>query len=759
MSYDPVSDTFKILNNRTFKGSEISNLIIDKSGSLWAASGNRIAEFNIDGRCVHTFNMVNILGRRLFNMRSSALCSNGDIVFGTTDGVLRFSPDELIEASQYRKSIHFSGFQVNNQSVSDLLDKGIASISEDGLITIPHNLNLATLDFSVIDFSPFCTGDDHHISSKVNGGENDWIDTPEESIKSPELRTGKYIVDIRLCNADGDVLSTDCLNARIKPHWLASTPMIVAFVILFCVLAYLCVLQGKKSRKKKEELFRQEESRKINDIFNTKRLNLLVNMGNEFKAPISIVSSAVSSEEVPSIDLIKSNVNKMRFLVDQMLDLEKFGLSSSGESARIYDFSQFVRLLCDRLVPQLKKNKIQLQVSGCDKVIPVMFEAGKMELILCNILKHISKAALIDSNADLSLSFDGVSVVLKVSGKMNSNPDTKGEIGTNIAHCLCELSGYSLEETIEQEDGIICDTLIIPTGYSDASEMESLDSYGFDISDRIAGSVVNDGFSPVEFRDCEGHRKYSLLVIDDDTEHVELLKRSLRQDMHVRGAKNGEEALTKLASGTFDIVLSEIDLSDMSGYELCKVIKSSETGHTAPVILMSYGMNDQKRLMALAANADQTIEKPITLPALFLMIRNLLQSDEKMRDKIMEIRGLDVSIQKMNRSDDKMMDKAVAFIKAHLSENISINQMSETLGLSRTRLYSDFKRIADLTPADFVLKIKMQEACNLLENTDLTASEISYKLGYCNPNHFNRQFKSIYNATPISWRKNKSKKI
>lgn len=757
LSFNPMDDSFRVLNNSTLINSEISNLIIDKSGNLWASSGNRMAVFSIDGKCLQEYSLASILERRLFNIRSSWLCHNGDIIFGTTDGFVRFAPDKLIETNQYKKSLHISDVFANGVPISTWLDNGSAHIGDDGELILSHNLSSVTISCSVIDYSPFNSGS-NYVQVRVDPVSRMWEKAPSDmTIRSPVLNAGKYFVQWRLCSAGGEVLSTDTIAIRIKPHWMVSPLMIAIYVCIALLASCLAWIYYRREKRRREEQFRIEESRRINEHFNTRRMELLVNMGNEFKAPISIVSTILSSGDISSQDLVRNNVTKMRFLVDQMLDLEKFGLKQSDESsAELYDFALFVKKLCAKFVPQLEKNRIHLGMEGCNSELPAMFDAGKMELIICNLLKHMSKVAQSDSSATLSLKNQSGKITLKLRCKVKPSIDAAGEIGLNIANCLCELSGYRLEESSDKGDFEICKVLTIPKAENGSSEMSGLEDYGFDITERIADSVSDEGFSPSEFRDSEGHRKYRMLVVDTDDDHIELIKRSLKQDMHVRSAKSGEEALQKLASGAFDIVLSEIDIPGMSGYDLCRAVKSNESGHTAPVILMNYGMTEQKRLMALAANADQTIEKPVPLPSLFLMIRNLLKSDEEIRNKLMEIRGLDLSSQKMNRSDDKMVEKAIAYIKANLASNISIGGLSEALGVSRSRLYDDFNRVTKMPPGDFILKIKMQEACSMLESTNLTASEISYKLGYCNPNHFTRQFKSVFGKTPIAWRREKT---
>ena len=755
VSFDLAAGSFNVLNDEAFRYSEISNLILDASGRMWATSGNRMCVFDAAGQCLQEYGLANLMGRRLFNIRSSLLCRNGDIVFGTTDGIVRCSPQKLEEASQYPKSIHITQISADGIELSMLLDKGEARLTRDGVFVLPHNRSIVTIACSVIDYSPFNNGA-HNVKVRVSPVGKGWESVPKNlTFKSTSLPPGKYVAEWQLLSANGELLSTDSIRFRIKPHKLVSAGMIVLYIILGTILSYLGSLYYKRVKQRKEEQFREEESRRINDLFNTRRMELLVNMGNEFKAPISIVSSALSSNDVTSTDLVRNNVTKMRFLVDQMLDLEKFGLTSGqGGAAKLYDYSKFVSCVCDKLIPQLDKNRIHLILEGGGKEMPALFEAGKMELILCNMLKHLSKVAQAGSSATLTLKNEGDRITMRLKCKMNQGIDSGGEIGLHIANCICDLSGYSLEETVENGGETLCNILTIPAG--EKGPMASLEDYDFEITDRIADSVADAGISPTEFRDSEGHRKYSLLVVDNSEDHVKLIKRNLKQDMHVRSARSGEEALTAMASGTFDIVLSEIDLPDMSGYDLCRAIKSNEEGHTAPVILMNYGMTEKKRLMALAANADQTIEKPVSLPSLFLMIRNLLKSDEEMRSRLMEVRGLGLPSQKMNRSDDRFVEKSIAYIKDNLSSNISIGALSEALGVSRTRLYDDFNRITGMTPGDFVLKIKLQEACSLLESTNLTASEISYKLGYCNPNHFTRQFKSVYGKTPIAWRKEKS---
>ena len=151
-------------------------------------------------------------------------------------------------------------------------------------------------------------------------------------------------------------------------------------------------------------------------------------------------------------------------------------------------------------------------------------------------------------------------------------------------------------------------------------------------------------------------------------------------------------------------------------------------------------------------------QKPINLQELFLRLSNLLRTKDVLRDYYMTAGHVGITTPELNNTDERFILSMTDYIHAHLDDPaLSVNELARYANISRTQLYLSIKRLTDRTPSEFILQIKMREAAKWLQTTAMTASEISYKLGYCNPNHFSRQFKEYYGASPGEYRRRQAK--
>lgn len=279
---------------------------------------------------------------------------------------------------------------------------------------------------------------------------------------------------------------------------------------------------------------------------------------------------------------------------------------------------------------------------------------------------------------------------------------------------------------------------------------------GPDAATGIVGRIVDntsyfEDVSQPRFLDAEGHRKFRILLVENDADSKRVLEKRLQKHFHVSSAATGDEALLLLKSQSIDVVICDMQLADTNGFDLCGMIKNSNRTRHIPVILESFELSGENRIRALQCGADAMFQKPINLQELFLRLNNLLRTKDVLRDYYMAAGSVGITTPGLNNTDERFILSVTDYIHAHLDDpGLSVNELARFANISRTQLYLSIKRLTDRTPSDFILQIKMREAAGWLQTTAMTASEISYKLGYCNPNHFSRQFKEYYGASPAS---------
>ena len=339
----------------------------------------------------------------------------------------------------------------------------------------------------------------------------------------------------------------------------------------------------------------------------------------------------------------------------------------------------------------------------------------------------------------------------------NSAGLPNGGIGLALVKSIARLFDIRLSvESLPQRGNLF--RMEMAVGQDDGAEPERPDA-----ATGIVGRIVDntsyfEDVSQPRFLDAEGHRKFRILLVENDADSKRVLEKRLQKHFHVSSAATGDEALLLLKSQSIDVVICDMQLADTNGFDLCGMIKNSNRTRHIPVILESFELSGENRIRALQCGADAMFQKPINLQELFLRLNNLLRTKDVLRDYYMAAGSVGITTPGLNNTDERFILSVTDYIHAHLDDpGLSVNELARFANISRTQLYLSIKRLTDRTPSDFILQIKMREAAGWLQTTAMTASEISYKLGYCNPNHFSRQFKEYYGASPGEYRRRHAK--
>jgi ligand-binding sensor domain-containing protein/DNA-binding response OmpR family regulator len=239
-----------------------------------------------------------------------------------------------------------------------------------------------------------------------------------------------------------------------------------------------------------------------------------------------------------------------------------------------------------------------------------------------------------------------------------------------------------------------------------------------------------------------------ILVVEDDPEMREYLVLQLDK-YRVIEAADGIDGLDKAIHNLPDIIISDVMMPEMGGFELCKAIKENYITSHIPVILLTAKTGVDNKILGLETGAEAFIEKPFSLDHLNAQIGNLLkQRSELKRVFSSQEHGEEPGLT-IPRHQQVFLSKAAEIIQSNIDNSeFSVEQFCEELGLSRSQLFRKFKVIIDETPAEFIKSQRLLFARNLLKDSDLTINEICYSAGFSNPSYFITLFRKRFGETP-----------
>ena len=248
--------------------------------------------------------------------------------------------------------------------------------------------------------------------------------------------------------------------------------------------------------------------------------------------------------------------------------------------------------------------------------------------------------------------------------------------------------------------------------------------------------------------------KTLILVVEDDRDVRQYLERELRQNFQVLAVTNGREAFELLKQETVSLILSDVLMPEMNGFELCEKVKSDIAFSHIPVILLTALGEDSQRMYGLAKGADAYILKPFNMELVKLRVINLLEERDRLREALREasentepVGGM--AIKDTENMDDLFTKKFIRMIEENYANpDFNIEKGSEKLGLSRVHLYRKVKELSGIAPIEFLRNYRLKCAATMLRQRSATISEVAYATGFGSPAYFSKCFKAVYHITP-----------
>ena len=246
----------------------------------------------------------------------------------------------------------------------------------------------------------------------------------------------------------------------------------------------------------------------------------------------------------------------------------------------------------------------------------------------------------------------------------------------------------------------------------------------------------------------------TVLIVDDDVDFCMFLKSELEDEYHVVLAYDGEQALELINEDLPDLIVTDIRMPKLSGFELCDAIKSQDrTSHT-PIIMLTSQTNIQSKLQGYNYGADGYVEKPFEIQLLRNRITNLLVSQKRLKEKFSHEIYLEPKGIAITSEDERFLTHVIETIDAQIDNvEFGVKELGESIGFSRVQLYRKIKALTELTPTELLRTMRLKRGAQLLNESQLTISEIAYRTGFKEVSYFCKCFKDHYGVSPAVFAK------
>jgi len=794
--FDATNNSFK--NFRIEDGladNTILSILESNEGNLWVSTSNGLSCITIHHDPINrktnffitNYNESDGLQGREFNEGSACKTRKGELIFGGSNGFNLFMPKDIRQEDSVLKTyiLNLEVFgkpvkvneYMNGRTVVD------QSILNNKQLKLRYKENIFSLEFASINM---LHAKKIRYRYKLEGFNDQWIynDWKVRKATYTNLSPGKYTFLVQASESDQNwKLSQASLNILIKPPFYRTYVAYVAYYLfIFGILLLFrrSLIQRERlkfqNQQAVQETLRQQEISALKTRFFT-------NVSHEFRTPLTLIitplekllKTELNEDSKKQLNLMYQNARRLLNLVNQLLDFRKI------EEKRIklnLDYGNVITSVEQAVLSfsDLKESKgIELSFKRTAREIFMQFDHDKLEKIIFNLLSNAFKFTpeggkiLVETYLGESLN-EKQQLIIKVSDNGIGIPPEKHEkiferffqddlpsgmmskgsgVGLSLTKDFIELMGGTIRVESEEGKGS-CFTIHIPVENAENTKEEE-----------SGKDVLTLYQKPTEQPEPAQHNKFpfSILLVEDNDDFRFYLRDNLIKNYQIFEAANGVKALEVIESKHPDLVVSDVMMPEMDGFELCRTIKTQAHISHIPVILLTARSSETDMIDGYKTGADEYIVKPFSFEILESRINYLITRRQQFIESYQQSFQIQPATEGITSLDEKLLQKTLAFIEENLASDVlSVEKLSSELGISRVHLYKKLLNLTGKSPVEFIRFVRLKKAADLLTNSSLTISEIAYQVGFSDPRYFSKQFKVEFNTLPTRFRDGKQKK-
>ena len=785
--YKETTNTFKsITQNDGLPNNNIYGAVEDKNNKIWLTSNKGLSQYNKETGQIVNFNEENGLTTSQFNFKALYKDQKNRLYFGSIYGLNYFHPDSLSVNTNIPK-IKLTNFKLFNKEVpiskNGVLNKDIDLTKK---ITLNHTQNVITFEFTTLDFD---SNSSNNYEYYLEPFEENWNKVNNKhSATYTNLSPGEYTFRVRTQANDKSTNERSVILTITPPFWKSNWAYaIYSLLILLSIYIYTRIVNVMHKQRMAVELERMEKD-KISELSKHK-LTFFTFISHEFKTPLTIIIASIEryfqnnkyNNQTPPKELIsiKQNSIKLNHLIKQLMEFRKIETDHSKLQLKRGDIIQCIKKNFEVFQPMLDNKKINYKVKSSFSEYICFFDVDKLEMILTNLISNAikntpeSKKIELYSTITNTLDKEGkshITISVKDTGvgmssekikkilnpfyhSTGSNNYEGSGIGLTLVNSLTNFLGGSL--SINSEEGLgttiqVTIPLLLKLNLSSNEILEyketDLPKIGIEhLRDEIDYNELKDNY------DGKLSNQLRMLIVDDNKELLNLLKKYFSNKYKVSCANDGVQAMMKIEKRTPDIIISDIRMPKMNGFTLCKKIKSDPKTSHVPFLLLSGKSDESDRLEGLGLGANAYINKPFNIEELSLLVKNLLSTSSHIETKFTNLFTDKSPVKASNNQEREFLKRIKDIVENNYSNsNFTIEHLATKMGISRTLIHIKLKKVLNKNASEYVKDYRLKIALSLLQQ-GFSISEAAYKTGYNDPNYFGRVFKKEFKMTPSEY--------
>ena len=742
----------------------VYQIVEDDDRFLWLTTNNGLVRFDPKTMEMKVFSTANGLPTNQFNYRPGFKDEAGNIYLGSINGFVAFDPRTFAENRQV-PAVAITDFLLFNKEVpvgeTDSPLKSSITFSDKVVLTADQNsfsFRIAALSYQAPRMNK--------LMYKLEGFDEGWLTIGESPLVTySNLGYGDYVFKVKASNSDGvwNEQETSLHLSILPPFYLSGWAY--CFYVLFFMGCLVCVIFYFKRRNYRKQHRQMEmlEQEKEREVYHAK-IDFFTNVAHEIRTPLTLIKGPleniilkkeVDSETKEDLYIMKQNTERLLNLTNQLLDFRKTETRGFRLNFTECDVVAVLRETYLRFTSLAKQKGLDFILELPQECFMADVNQEALTKIISNLLNNGVKYA--STYLRISLETDEKVFHIRTFNDGEMIPDTMKEeifkpfvrldkedevttgtgIGLALSRSLAELHQGSL--MMEKGEEVNCFCLTLPVNQDSTITLSA---------ENVSQVEENSCGWEQEETDTK-EKKPMILVVEDNPDMLAFVRKQLTTEYSVLTAMNGIEALAVLDNHYVNLVVSDVMMPQMDGFELCKTIKSDLSYSHIPVVLLTAKTNIQSKIEGLELGADAYIEKPFSVEYLLANISSLIHNREKLRQTFAKSPFVAANTMALTKADEEFIWKLNDIIQANLhNPEFSMEDMADALKMSRSSFYRKIKGVLDLSPNEYLRLERLKQAAQLLKEGKSRVNEICYTVGFNSPSYFSKCFLKQFGVLP-----------
>lgn len=785
--YDPKTGLFKTYQTKDgLVGDDIYGIQEDAFGTIWMSTENGISGINPESNTIRNFYRESELQGNQFNPGASFKTRTGEILFGNTKGVTLFTPGQM-KSNPFPPKVILTTLAVNNVIVTNHTPDSplTRTIQYEKELNLSHAQNSLTFTFVA---NNFLLPNKNQFKYRLVNYDNNWIESGRQNFASyTKIPPGDYVFEVVGSNND-DLWNDSPTRVEIHispPFWLAWYAYLFYALVLISASFFIRreILQRQHLKK---ELLLERLTHESDAQLQEMKLRFFTNISHEFRTPLTLIASPISLilEKFRPEPLVREhlltmqrNANRLLRLINQLIDLRKLELQKMVANLQKTDVVQLCQELISCFEMEAKDKNIHLSYHPESGTAELLLDPEKADKIIFNILSNAMKFTPEKGTIDISvyqthtselpadfteigqiergpiicvdvadsgpgIPADEIKLIFERFDQGKNHTASGTGIGLHMAREYMQLHRGTIRVRSALQTGTIfqlCFPLNTETRHTEENILTP------------AKTIQEVEVHPTE-ASSEKTKTITVQIIEDNYELRNFLKNLLLPEYKVIASQNGLQGLETALTLLPDLVITDVMMPQMDGFEVCSKLKSNILTSHIPVILLTALNEPEKQIGGFQTGADAYITKPFDERVLLAQVASLINSRTKLRE-VFSVSDTEWATEmNMLSTDRKLIEKASAIVEQHLNDNMfGVELLAEKLGMSSSSLYRKLKTLTNQSPTGFVRYIRLKKAIKLMDDGNHNVDEVGYFVGFNSHSYFTSSFKKQFGKTPSEY--------